>query len=146
MKISPSGVRAIAQREGSRLHAYLDTRGIWTIGVGHTSAAGPPQVVPGMKISAEECNEILMRDLARFEAAVNSAVKVEIPQNAFDACVSLAFNIGARGFARSTVVRDINNGDMQAAANAFLLWDRPSDLIGRRRGEREQFLRPDDPT
>jgi len=148
MKTSALGVQAIAQREGRVLHAYRDTRNILTIGVGHTSAAGPPVVVEGMAITAAECDDILSRDLAQFEDAVNAALATPIAQNklsqnAFDACVSLAFNIGAPGFRGSSVARDINNGDMQGAAEAFLLWDHPPELIGRRRGERAQFLRPD---
>ena len=147
-KTSALGVQAIAQREGRVLHSYRDTRGILTIGVGHTSAAGPPVVVEGMVITAAECDDILSRDLAKFEDAVNAALKTPIAQNklsqnAFDACVSLAFNIGAPGFIGSSVAREINKGDMQGAADAFLLWDHPPELIGRRKGERAQFLRPD---
>lgn len=148
MKTSALGIQAIAQREGRILHAYRDTRGILTIGVGHTSAAGPPVVIEGIVITATECDDILSRDLAKFEDAVNAALKTPIAQNklshnAFDACVSLAFNIGAPGFIGSSVARDINKGDMQGAADAFLLWDHPPELIGRRKGERAQFLRPD---
>jgi lysozyme len=148
MKTSTLGVQAIAQREGRILHAYRDTRGILTIGVGHTSAAGPPGVAAGMVITAAECDAILSRDLAQFEDAVNAKLRVPIgqnklSQNAFDACVSLAFNIGAPGFTGSTVARDINDDEMQAAADAFLMWDHPPELKGRREGERAQFLRPD---
>ena len=144
MKTSANGRQAIALREGRRLGAYRDTRGILTIGVGHTSAAGPPPVTEGMTITLDECDAILAGDLATFEIAVNGAVKAPISQNAFDACVSLAFNIGAPGFVGSSVVRQINSGNMQAAADDFLMWDRPPELLGRRKGERAQFLRPDD--
>ncbi len=148
MKTSAMGVQAIAQREGRLLHAYRDTRGILTIGVGHTSAAGPPGVAPGMVITAAECDDILSRDLAKFEDAVNAALKTplgqnKLSQNAFDACVSLAFNIGGPGFIGSSVARDINDDDMQGAADAFLMWEHPPELKGRREGERAQFLRPD---
>jgi lysozyme len=148
MRTSALGVQAIAQREGRRLQAYRDTRGILTIGVGHTSAAGPPGVVAGMVITAAECDEILARDLAKFEDAVNATLEAPIAQhklsqNAFDACVSLAFNIGAPGFTGSSVARDIKDDDMQAAADAFLMWEQPPELKGRREGERAQFLRPD---
>ena len=50
--------------------------------------------------------------------------------------MSLAFNIGAGGFVGSSVVRQINAGNMQAAADDFLLWDHPPELLGRRKGER----------
>ncbi len=101
-----------------------------------------------MVITAAECDAILSRDLAKFEDAVNAALRTPIgqnklSQNAFDACVSLAFNIGAPGFTGSTVVRDVNDDDMQAAADAFLMWEQPPELRGRREGERAQFLRPD---
>ena len=145
MTTSPAGRQAIMAREGVRLNAYKDTRGIPTIGVGHTTAGGPPPVYMGMAISKAEADAILAADLATFEAAVNRAVKKAISQNAFDACVSLAFNIGAGGFVGSSVVRQINAGNMQAAADDFLLWDHPPELLGRRKGERAQFLRPDGP-
>lgn len=144
MITSARGRQAIALREGVRLECYRDTRGIPTIGVGHTSAAGPPTVVVGLTITMAECDDILARDLRGTEDAVNAAVRVPIPQNAFDACVSLAFNIGGGGFRGSSVVRDINAEDFQAAADAFLMWDKPPELLGRRKGEMAQFLRPDD--
>jgi lysozyme len=146
MTTSAAGRQAIALREGVRLSAYKDTRGILTIGVGHTSAAGPPPVTAGMKITMDQCDTILAHDLGDCEAAVNRAVHTPISQNAFDACVSLAFNIGAPGFIGSSVVRQINAGNMAEAADDFLMWDRPPELLGRRKGERAQFLRPDDGT
>lgn len=143
MITSPTGRQAIMLREGVVLHAYRDTRGILTIGVGHTTAAGPPMVLDGMTITMAQCDAILAADLAGVETAVNSAVRMPISQNAFDACVSLAFNIGAPGFIGSSVVRQINAGNIQGAADDFLMWDRPPEILGRRRGERAQFLRPD---
>ena len=143
MTTSAAGRQAISLREGVCLKAYNDTRGILTIGVGHTSAAGPPPVTEGMRITLAQCDAILAHDLRDCENAVNAAVRVPISQNAFNACVSLAFNIDAPGFRGSSVVRQINAGNMQAAADDFLMWDKPPELLGRRRGERAQFLRPD---
>ncbi len=148
MKTSSAGRAAIAQREGNILKAYPDpaTGGEpFTIGVGHTSAAGPPKVTKGMKITAAESDTILTRDLATFEAAVERAVKVAVSQNEFDALVSLAFNIGAGAFAKSTLVKKLNAGDRAGAANAFLSWNRAAGkvmpgLTTRRKAERAQFL------
>ena len=47
------------------MNAYRDTKGIPTIGVGHTSAAGPPDVKMGMTITAQQCDAILILDLAK---------------------------------------------------------------------------------
>ena len=76
---------------------------------------------------------------------MNRAVTVPVTVNQFDACVSLAFNIGATGFAGSTVVHKLNAGDIGGAADAFLMWMRPPELRQRRDGERTQFLKGDDP-
>lgn len=148
MRTSPAGRAAITQREGLMLTAYPDpaTGGEpWTIGVGHTSAAGAPKVVRGMKITKDEADAILSRDLLTFESAVSSAVKVPLSQNEFDALVSLAFNIGAGAFKKSTLVRKLNAGDRAGAADQFLVWNKANGktmkgLVNRRKAERAQFL------
>lgn len=138
MKTSPAGRKAIMQREGVRLHAYRDSRGIWTCGVGH--AAGAPKVWPWTSWTLAQADAVLATDLESFEVAVTIAVKRPLTQNEFDACMSLAFNIGAGGFRGSSVVKQINSGNTQEAANDFLLWDSPAELLGRRESERKQFL------
>jgi lysozyme len=145
MKTSAAGRSAITRREGNKLVAYRDSVNVLTIGIGHTSAAGPPKVTAGMKITAAESDEILSRDLAKFEAAVNKAVKIDLSQNEFDALVSLAFNIGGGAFAKSTLVRKLNAGDRAGAAAAFLSWNKAGGktlpgLTTRRKAEWAQFL------
>ncbi len=147
MKTSAAGRKLIEQREGVELMAYRDSAGIWTIGVGHTSAAGPPIVKAGMKITAGESDAILSRDLAIFESSVLNAVKVDMNQNEFDALVSLAFNIGGGAFSKSTLVKKLNAGDRAGAADQFLMWNKAGGkvlkgLVTRRVAERKQFLTP----
>lgn len=151
MKTSRAGRAAIARREGNVLKAYLDSVGILTIGVGHTSMAGPPKVTKGMKITGAQSDEILQRDLASVEASVSSAVKVPLNQNEFDALVSLVFNIGAGAFKGSSVLKNLNAGNRAAAARSMLAWNKGTiggkkvalkGLTMRRQEEREQFLRP----
>jgi lysozyme len=120
MNTSPAGRKVLVQREGRRLKAYRDSVDVWTIGVGHTSAAGPPKVVPGLTITEAECDAIFSRDLAAFAASVEAAVKVPLAQHEFDALVSFCYNIGQAGFARSTVVRRLNAGDRRGAADAHV--------------------------
>ncbi|MBK3745859.1 lysozyme [Paraburkholderia aspalathi] len=149
MKTTEYGRKLIEQREGVRLTAYQDSVGIWTIGAGHTSAAGAPKVTKGMAITAAEAAAILSRDLAIFESAVSSAVKVTLNQNEFDALVSLAFNIGAGAFKSSTLLKKLNAGDRAGAADQFLVWNKVTvdgkkvELKGlntRRQAERKQFM------
>ena len=145
MKTSASGRAAIEQREGRRLSAYRDSRGIWTIGVGHAATGLPPVPHAGMTITEAECDALLAADLAPVETVINMAVTVPIGQNEFDALASLGFNIGVGGLRRSTVVKRLNLGDIAAAADAFMDWCKPAVLIARRRAERQQFLTADAP-
>ena len=148
MKTSTAGRLAITEREGLRLKAYPDpaTGGEpWTIGVGHTSAAGTPNVRRGMTITAKEADDILSRDLSIFEKGVNDAVTVPLNQNEFDALVSLAFNIGVGAFRKSTLLKELNKGNRFGAANQFLRWNKAAGkvmkgLTKRREAERAQFL------
>jgi len=145
MQTTARGRALITQREGARLKAYRDAVGIWTIGVGHTAAAGAPVPVAGMTITPSQSDQILSHDLAKFEAAVSGAVHVPLADHEFDALVSLAFNIGDEAFARSTLVRKLNAGDRAGAAEAFLMWANAGGkpiLLGRRKAERKQFLNP----
>ncbi|WP_348272173.1 lysozyme [Ensifer sp. LC54] len=74
--------------------AYQDVAGIWTIGYGHTSAAGAPTVTPTMVITDAKAEEILLADLAMFEERLPRQVKVPLADNQFAALVSFDFNIG----------------------------------------------------
>jgi len=140
MQTSSAGRAAIMQREGVRNKAYRDSRGIFTIGVGHVTP--PPNFTRWSTWTNAQVDAALSSDLRRFETAVNDSVKVPMTQNEFDACVSLAYNIGSDGFAGSSVVHHLNNGDRVGAAKAFLMWEKPAALAGRRQGERAQFLKP----
>lgn len=142
---SPAGRKKISDREGNILKAYYDGGGVLTIGVGHTSAAGAPKVIEGMKITAAESDEILSRDLKAVEKQVTDAVKVKLNQNQFDALVSLVFNIGPTAFGKSTLLKNLNAGNYQAAADQFLVWNKDNGkvvdgLVSRRKSERQQFL------
>lgn len=142
MDLSPIGRAVLIAREGRRLEAYRDSVGIWTIGVGHTAAAGPPLPRAGLRITAAECDAIFARDVARFVRTVAQALPEPLPQHAFDALVSLSFNIGPAAFLRSTVLRRLRAGDRAGAAEAMLLWNRPAVLIPRRQAEVDQFRTP----
>jgi lysozyme len=141
MKMTAIGRAALQGREGTKLVAYKDSVGVWTIGTGHTAACGAPIPRAGLKITSAEADACLERDLGRFERAIASALKVPVSENEFDALVSIAFNVGP-GFANSTAVRKLNAGDRAGAAKAIMMWSKPASIIDRREGERDQFLTP----
>jgi GH24 family phage-related lysozyme (muramidase) len=139
---SKAGIDLIKRFEGLRLVAYLDAVGVPTIGYGHTRS-----VHMGQRVSEAEADAMLKDDLTRFEHAVNDYVSVEINQHEFDALVSFAFNVGADALRRSTLLRLLNEGKRQGAAEQFLRWDkaggrRLDGLKARRTEERDLFLRP----
>ena len=65
--------------------------GTLTIGYGHTSAAGPPEVFPGMSITPQEADDILAVDLTQVETEVGHWIKVALHPNQFDALASFQF-------------------------------------------------------
>lgn len=144
MKTAAKGLALIKEFEGLRLSAYLCPANVWTIGYGHTSAAGEPEVRPGMRVTATQAEAMLIRDLGQYERAVSAAVRKPLTQGQFDACVSLCYNIGIGAFSRSTVVRRINAGRMDEVPAAFMMWTRATvngkkvelaGLVRRRRAE-----------
>ena len=128
---------------------YLDPVGRPTVGVGHLVKPNEGELYPvGKRITKAESQDLLSKDLARFEMAVSSLVKVPLTQNQFDALVSLAFNIGTTAFQNSSVLRRLNEKKYEAAADAFLMWVKSKGRVlrglqNRRKAERALFLRPD---
>jgi len=110
VKTSARGRQLIESFEGCILSAYNDGAGVCTIGYGHTSAAGPPEVHYGMTITKADADQILARDLEKVEAEIGRLVKVPLNQNQFDSLVSFIFNLGSANAAN--VIRRINKGDL----------------------------------
>ncbi len=142
MKTSPNGRQMIEASEGFDAASYKDQRNIWTIGFGHTTG-----VVAGMTCTREQADAWMAEDLATAEYAVNSSVNVPLNQNRFDALVSLAYNIGAGAFEKSTLVKLLNERDYIGAENQFLVWCRTNGkvnpgLLARRQREMKLFGDP----
>jgi lysozyme len=140
MNISDEGLKLIMQFEGLRLKAYRCPAGVWTIGYGHTSAAGAPDVRDGMRISATEAEAILRRDLAGFETAVAGMVRTEVTQAQFDVLVSFAYNCGVGALKASTLLKRVNTGAYDAVPTELMKWTKAKGkelpgLVRRRRAE-----------
>lgn len=145
MKTSKAGVDFIKRFEALRLTAYDDGRGVITIGYGHTATARA-----GMRITEAQAAELLRSDLSSKEACVERTIRVPVSQTQFDALVSLAYNIGCSAFAKSSVVRYLNNGEQEQAAKAFLMWNKVNGkswdgLTKRREQEMAMFTNESSP-
>lgn len=139
-QINKLGLDHIKQWEGLRTTAYKDVAGIWTIGYGHTAAAGEPKPKAGMKITEKRATEILMSDLGQYEQAVEDAVKVDINDNQFAALVSFTYNVGIGAFKKSTLLKKLNKGDYDSVPTEIMKWTkaggkRVQGLVNRRRAE-----------
>lgn len=140
---SEVGIQLIAEFEGLKLERYKDAAGLWTIGYGHLIL--PQEINSLCKITPEEARTLLRNDLARTEKGVNGMVTCEIGQNQFDALVSFAFNVGIGNLKKSTLLRKLNEGDINSAALQFLVWNKAggkvlAGLTRRREAEMKLFL------
>ncbi|MEI7824011.1 MAG: lysozyme [Chlorobiaceae bacterium] len=141
MQIGEKGLDLIRKYEGLRLVAYVCPGGKLTIGYGHTG----PDVKSGQKIDVERANELLIKDVQRFEVAVNELVTVPMTQGMLDALISFSFNLGAGSLKSSTLLKKLNADDLDGAANEFVKWNKAkgnvlAGLTERRKSERELFL------
>lgn len=140
MNLSTAGRSKLKTREGLRLRAYRDTKGIWTIGIGHTSAAGAPKVVPHLEITEKQAWDIFERDITPLLNYLNlHAARWKLTQCEFDALVSFIHNIGLPRFQTSTVHARLDAGRKSLVPAAMLMWNKPSEIIGRRKQEAAQF-------
>ncbi len=147
MNTNQAGVDLIKRYEGLELEAYLCPANVLTIGYGHTG----DDVEPGMTIDEHQAEDLLRKDLVRFERAVERLVSVPVNPNEFSALVSLTYNIGEGNFSSSSCLRYLNQGNRQEAANRIELWNKArvggeltvlEGLVRRRASEKALFLTP----
>ena len=156
MKVSAKCIQQIKQDEGVRSKAYQCPALLWTIGVGHVIDPNHAKVkladrkqlpIPtgwDRVLSNDEIDEILRKDLARFESGVLRLIKVKLTQGQFDALVSFSFNVGLGNLQNSTLRMKINRGDYEGAAEQFLVWTKAGGkvlkgLVIRRTHEKNMF-------
>jgi lysozyme len=137
---SGNGLSLTEQFEGCELTAYQDQVGVWTIGYGHTG----PDVVSGLTITQQQAQNLLAQDVSSAATCVNNSVTIQLSQDEFDALVDFVFNLGVGAFRSSTLLTDLNSGNITAAATQFDLWDHAggavvAGLLRRRQAETSLF-------
>ena len=136
MKINKKGLELLKKFEGCKLKAYKDPVGVWTIGYGHAGK----DVKSGMEITQEQADELLKKDLHRFEVHVTEyKKKYKFTSNEFSALVCFAYNVG--NINQLTKYGKRNKGQI---ADAMLLYTKAggktlSGLVKRRRAEHDLF-------
>lgn len=139
MKTSQKGINLIKSFEGCRLETYKCSANVNTIGYGTTKG-----VVPGMKISLLEAEEMLKIDLVYFERWVEKLIEVELTQNQFDALVSFTYNLGEGALKNSTLRKLLNDKRYDLVPAQFLKWNKAggkvlNGLTRRREAEAKMF-------
>lgn len=141
MTIRQQALDFIEDHEGVVLRAYPDPVGILTVGIGHTSAAGPPRVVPGMTITRAEALSIFARDIVRYEARVRAELP-GAPEHVIEGGTSFDFNTGA--IVKASWPDSYKVGKMAAAETTLKQWNKASGRVlpglTRRRNEEADII------
>jgi lysozyme len=145
-QINDAGLQLIKEFEGFRPSVYVDQTGHYTIGYGSCFYQDGTPVQNGDPDIDEPTASQLLNDKLNNEfcPGVDALITVNITDNQFGACTSLAYNIGLGNFKQSTVLRCINAKNWDDASRAFLLWNKTNDavnpgLVRRRQAESELF-------
>ena len=139
MKLGERGTEILKYFEGCKLTAYQDSVGVWTIGYGHTKG-----VYNGMTITQEEAEQMLLTELEEYEGYIEDMVTVPLTQNQFDALVVWIYNLGPTNFRNSTLLKELNAGNYNAAGQEITRWNKAggkvlAGLVKRREAEAELF-------
>lgn len=98
-------VTLICGFEGCYTYAYRDPVGIPTVCFGHIE-----DVKMGDRYTKQQCKDMLLNDLPRYEAMVQKCIHVPLPDKAHAAILSFTYNVGGGALCKSSVARDINAG------------------------------------
>jgi lysozyme len=139
----------VAGYEGYSGKMYHDSVGVETICYGQTAADGADF---SRVYSKAECMDMLGKDLPKYDAPLKKCLKPEVydalPPHRHAALVSLSYNVGAAAVCRSSVVHELNAGDVGAACDDFLAFNHAGGrvlpgLTARRQSERQLCLMED---
>ena len=132
--------------EGFRAEAYKCPAGIWTIGYGTIQIDGQP-VREGMTISREQALQYAQQEVNKLTRQIHTIVAVPLNDNQLNALVDFAYNLGFNALKTSTLIRKLNAGDYNGAADQFDRWVYAGGkvlpgLVKRREAEKQLFNAP----
>lgn len=133
--LMPLALEVIKDFEKWVPNAYNDASYFCTIGYGHLIAKSPCERIPA-KVSAfsppidlPKGLELLDADTTLARQAVQGSVRVPLNDAQFGALASFVFNVGAASFAKSTLLRHVNNREFDEAAVQFGRWVKSKDRV-----------------
>ena len=138
MKTSAEGIALIKKFEGCELESYLCPADVWTIGYGTTK-----NVIEGMKITGNQAEELLKKDLETFEEEIERLVEVPLSQCQFDSLVAWTYNLGATNLKKSTLLKVLNRAEHDEVPIQIKRWNKANGEVLKglvRRREAEALL------
>jgi lysozyme len=131
MKLDDNGYKLIQGFEGLSLVPYLCSAKVATIGYGATFyPSGKKVTMQDAPISLATAKWMFKETADKFAADVNKMIKANLNQNQFNAIVSLAYNIGLAGLAKSSLLRKVNvNPNDATITNSFLVWNKAGGKV-----------------
>lgn len=155
MSVNDATIRLITEFEGFVDRWYEDPAHGWKVPTamyGHTNATGNEPFYKSesdraVRFTKQQGIDTLKKDLLRYEAAVDKAVKVSLNPNQRGALVSFTYNLGEGNLNKSTLLKKVNAGDLLGASKEFAKWRKAggkvlAGLTRRREAERQLFLAP----
>jgi lysozyme len=136
LNISTKGLIEIMSHEGVCLSPYLDSVGVWTIGVGITKYDGKDPKTMG-NITIDQAIAMFKDRIGAYVAPVQALPLARsglLNQTQFDALVSFCYNVGPGNLA--TLCR---NRTIQQIGEAFSLYHKPPEITERRDKEQRLF-------
>ena len=137
----------IRSHEGLRLDPYYDPAGLPTVGYGQLLSNEPYADLSQFdSITEDQAVEFLNQRLDRIDALLDDLVEVPIDNNQRNALASFVYNVGEGNFRSSTLLRELNTGNYEGAAEQFPSWiygggRQLPGLVNRREDERNLFQR-----
>lgn len=133
MKLSSKGMIEIMSHEGICLEPYLDSVGVWTIGVGQTKSDDINPQTMG-KITLQQAIDLFKRKIKQYTDAVDALRLDNLTQYQYDALASLCYNFGPGNLRKLCTGRSIAQ-----IGEAIMLYTKPPEITERRRKEQKLF-------
>ncbi len=144
LRTSPQGLQLIANAEGCVRNPYQCPSDVLTVGIGTTDNV--EKIKPNKIYSHDEIARLYAKGIKQAEQCVNQHANGQaMPQGAFDALVSITYNVGCGKMQKSTLFKLAKQGYSPAMCDQFPRWvysnGKPlKGLIERRKKERDLCL------
>ncbi|MBF0892763.1 lysozyme [Gluconobacter sp. LMG 1744] len=146
MSALDQAVDLITLYEGFRPTPYADVTGTPTVGYGSTIWNGHRVTLTSpQSVTEAEARQQVASAAQHVLTTLQGAVRAPLTDNQWAALTSFTYNVGLTAALGSTLLREVNAGNIASAADQFLRWNLSKGrvipgLTNRRQKERSVFL------